>query len=63
IGIRNILVFVLVDPSIRILSTANVPPQQSHWLGNIIRSLSPFNQLPALVVDKIFYFTKQQTVI
>jgi hypothetical protein len=30
-GVRKILVFFLVDPSLRIISTANVPPQQSHW--------------------------------
>jgi len=29
IGQRKILIFFLVDPSIRILSTANVPPQQA----------------------------------
>ena len=30
-GIRKILVFFLVDPALRIISTANVPPQQSNW--------------------------------
>jgi hypothetical protein len=52
-GQRKILVFFLVDPSLRILSTANVPPQQSHWYVNVIRSIPPFNQLPLLIVDKI----------
>jgi hypothetical protein len=55
-GQRKILVFFLVDPSIRILSTANVPPQQSHWLINLLRSMSPFNQLPVVVVDKIMNY-------
>lgn len=32
-GHRKILVFFLVDPNKRILSTANVPPQQISWLG------------------------------
>ena len=30
-GYRKILVFFLVDPAVRIISTANVPPQQAHW--------------------------------
>ncbi|KAG0238702.1 hypothetical protein BGW42_002568 [Actinomortierella wolfii] len=30
-GSRGILVFFLVDPSRRILSTTHVPPQQKHW--------------------------------
>lgn len=34
IGIRKILVFFLVDPSVRVISTATVPPQQVHWLRN-----------------------------
>jgi hypothetical protein len=31
IGVRKILVLFLVDPTIRIISTAFVPPQQSEW--------------------------------
>ena len=30
-GHRSILVFFLVDPTQRVLSTARVPPQQAHW--------------------------------
>ncbi len=30
-GHRKILALFLVDPGIRIISTANVPPQQKHW--------------------------------
>ncbi|CAF2776740.1 unnamed protein product [Rotaria sp. Silwood2] len=55
-GYRKILVFFLVDPSIRILSTANVPPQQSHWMTNIIRTISPFDQLPSIIVNKIMSY-------
>jgi hypothetical protein len=55
-GQRKILVFFLVDPSIRILSTANVPPQQSHWLIDIVRTMSPFNELPVVVIDKIMNY-------
>jgi hypothetical protein len=59
LGVRKILVFFLVDPSIRILSTANIPPQQSHWLIDIVRSISPFNELPSIIVDKIIEYLKQ----
>ncbi|CAF3365394.1 unnamed protein product [Rotaria sp. Silwood1] len=31
----------------------NVPPQQTPWFVNIIRSISPFNTLPLVVMDKI----------
>ncbi|CAF3289403.1 unnamed protein product [Rotaria sp. Silwood2] len=55
-GQRKILVFFLVDPTIRILSTANVPPQQSHWLVDIVRSIPPFNSLPSIVVDRIMRY-------
>ena len=52
-GQRKILVFFLVDPSKRILSTGNVPPQQSHWLNSFVHSISPFQQLPTIVNEKI----------
>lgn len=32
-GHRKILALFLVDPGIRIISTANVPPQQRDWWG------------------------------
>ena len=56
IGYRKILVFFLVDPSFRILSTAHVPPQQSHWYTDLIRPIPPFNCLPSIVVDKIMNY-------
>lgn len=52
-GQRKILVFFLVDPTRRILSTTHIPPQQSHWYCDLIRSIPPFDQLPVVVVDKI----------
>ncbi|CAF2832430.1 unnamed protein product [Rotaria sp. Silwood2] len=55
-GQRKILVLFLVDPTVRILSTVNVPPQQSHWLANIVRSMPPFNSLPLVVVEKIMKY-------
>ncbi|CAF1164628.1 unnamed protein product [Rotaria sordida] len=55
-GQRKILVFFLVDPTIRILSTAHIPPQQSHWYIDLIRSIPLFNRLPLLVVNKIMNY-------
>ncbi|CAF1498768.1 unnamed protein product, partial [Rotaria sp. Silwood1] len=55
-GQRKILVFFLVDPTIRILSTAHIPPQQSHWYIDLMRSTSPFNRLPSLVINKIMSY-------
>ena len=37
-GHRKILALFLVDPHVKILSTANVPPQQRSWWENEIRS-------------------------
>ena len=37
-GHRKILVFFLVDPSSRIFSTANVPPQQSSWASAVLKN-------------------------
>jgi len=35
-GHRKILALFLVDPNIRIISTANVPPQQKSWWSEIV---------------------------
>lgn len=35
-GHRKILALFLVDPNIRIISTANVPPQQKHWWSEVV---------------------------
>ena len=37
-GHRKILAFFLVDPYIRVLSTANVPPQQRDWWAEVVSS-------------------------
>ena len=58
IGIRKILVFFLVDPSVRIISTAHVPPQQSEWYCDVIRNMSPFKELPALVIERILHYVQ-----
>jgi hypothetical protein len=52
-GHRKILVMFLVDPHIRVLSTANVPPQQGDWWQEEVRRVKPFSDLPQELFDKI----------
>jgi len=42
-GSRKILVFFLVDPFVRVRSTARVPPQQRDWLLDHIQTQDPNN--------------------
>ncbi|KJZ73699.1 hypothetical protein HIM_06817 [Hirsutella minnesotensis 3608] len=42
-GHRKILALFLVDPAIPIVSTANVPPQQPHWIDASRQSHVPVN--------------------
>jgi hypothetical protein len=58
-GHRKILALFLVDPGIRIISTANVPPQQKDWwfdeiLGQTARSGKALAKLSAELKYKIF---------
>ncbi|KAH7336297.1 hypothetical protein BKA65DRAFT_458937 [Rhexocercosporidium sp. MPI-PUGE-AT-0058] len=58
-GHRKILALFLVDPGIRIISTANVPPQQRDWWGEevdrqIAGSGKALAKLSAEMKDKIF---------
>jgi hypothetical protein len=39
-GHRKILALFLVDPNIRIISTANVPPQQKDWWSEEVDRLT-----------------------
>ncbi|KAG5637120.1 hypothetical protein H0H81_005713 [Sphagnurus paluster] len=56
-GHRKILALFLVDPNIRIISTANVPCQQQHWwIDAIRRSHNKISVLPIEVQDTIFGF-------
>jgi hypothetical protein len=50
-GNRKILVYFLVDPSVRIPSTLHIAPQQKYWYLPIIRQIGLLNKLP----DEIFY--------
>jgi hypothetical protein len=52
-GHRKILAMFLVDPHIRILSTANVPPQQKEWWQDEVRKVRPLADLPQEIFDKI----------
>lgn len=57
-GHRKILALFLVDPGIRIISTANVPPQQRDWWGEEVTkqrgpSNKAFGKLSAELKDKI----------
>ena len=52
-GHRKILAVFLVDPYLRIPSTANVPPQRMDWWAEKVRSLDRIAELPPELVDNI----------
>lgn len=52
-GHRKILALFLVDPHIRIISSANVPAQQRDWWAEEVRLLGPFRRLPAEIYDEV----------
>eukprot|EP00026_Physarum_polycephalum_P018357 Phypoly_transcript_19908.p1 GENE.Phypoly_transcript_19908~~Phypoly_transcript_19908.p1 ORF type:complete len:214 (+),score=22.62 Phypoly_transcript_19908:87-644(+) len=52
-GHSKILAIFLVDPSLRILSTLHVPPQQPQWLLNSLASFRPFSILPSHILRTI----------
>jgi hypothetical protein len=43
----------LVDPHIRVLSTANVPPQRKDWWADEVRKVKQFEALPRELFDKV----------
>lgn len=54
-GHLKLLTIFLVDPNIRVMSTANVPSQQRHWWVDAIRrGGSKLTKLPLEVQDLIF---------
>ena len=56
-GHRKILVFFLVDPARRILSTSHVPPQQSSWFADSLQKLLwEAGRLPPELTDHIVSF-------
>ena len=52
-GHRKLLALFLVDPHIRIPSTANVPPQQAEWWARNAELDSVFGKFPNEVADQI----------
>lgn len=58
IGTRKILVFFLVDPSQRIVSTKDVNPQQKGWIMEILSDICPFKKLPLEIIHKIITYTE-----
>ncbi len=54
VGVLRSLVFFLVDPSVRIASTADVPPQQPRWLEReMISSVPGLQCLPEVLVREV----------
>jgi len=53
-GHRKILALFLVDPNIRIISTANVPPQQRDWWSEQLKSSGVLGKLATELQDKVF---------
>ena len=52
-GHRKILAMFLVDPYIRVISTANVPPQRRDWWAEVVRRVPRFARLPTEIFNKI----------
>ncbi|RFU32360.1 hypothetical protein B7463_g3969, partial [Scytalidium lignicola] len=52
-GHRKILALFLVDPRIRVISTAHVPPQQRHWWSEEIYRLNSLKPLPLELQHKV----------
>lgn len=52
-GKRTIVCFFLVDPTLRIRSTATVPPQQKAWLHSEAQQKVLKDELSDLVADKV----------
>lgn len=53
-GHRKLLALFLVDPSIKIPSTANIPPQQRHWWAEQINQDGVLKKLPQELKDRVF---------
>jgi hypothetical protein len=53
-GHRKMLALFLIDPNIRVISTANVPPQQRDWWSEELKSSGCFEQLAAELQEKVF---------
>ncbi|KAM5469176.1 hypothetical protein MauCBS54593_004528 [Microsporum audouinii] len=52
-GHRKILALFLVDPNLRIISTANVPVQRADWLGRSVPRDGALGNLPRELFDEV----------
>jgi hypothetical protein len=52
-GHRKILALFLVDPKERIISTANVPPQQKDWWAETLRDTGALSALPTELFEAV----------
>ncbi|MCJ1251985.1 hypothetical protein MMC30_009223 [Trapelia coarctata] len=52
-GHRKILALFLVDPNIRVISTANVPPQQRHWWAEEVAKTGALASLSAEIREHV----------
>ncbi|KAI9722671.1 MAG: hypothetical protein M1812_001602 [Candelaria pacifica] len=52
-GHRKILAFFLVDPNIKVISTANVPCQRRDWWGRELRENGALDRLPTEIQEQV----------
>ncbi|PYH93370.1 hypothetical protein BO71DRAFT_381653 [Aspergillus ellipticus CBS 707.79] len=57
-GHRKILAMFLVDPYIRVLSTANVPPQRKDWWAEEVCKVPPFDRLPTEIFNMVMRYVE-----
>ena len=55
-GHRKLLAMYLVDPHVRILSTAHVPTQQKDWWAEEVRKLDWFERWPLELFDRMIEY-------
>ena len=58
-GRRRILALFLIDPSVRVLSTTDVPPQQADWALDEVGKASVMGKLPQELYDMVLGYTAE----
>lgn len=53
-GHRKLLALFLVDPNIKIPSTAHIPPQQRHWWARMIDETGVLHKLPPELKEFVY---------
>ncbi|KAI0689899.1 hypothetical protein C8T65DRAFT_588313 [Cerioporus squamosus] len=61
-GYRKILCFFLVDPTTRIVSTSDVPPQQQDWVSSAAATIEGLQVLPQELYDMALEYAKAGTI-